>query len=668
MGSWTTRTGLNVKPTLIARARKRTGHKVGDGYWSIDGDGSLGDSYPAYAVYYDGKWACSCVSNTEYHKTCSHIVWAMLERKGVVKGVVVEKVEVEVEQPGVTYPVVAKPTGGQPLLPVEVLPPLVLSHYEPPMPDWLAELRPHQTVAVNEILNHFSAGKKVVFLDAPTGSGKTLIGELVRREQSRQAIYACTTKTLQDQVLRDYPYAKMIKGRSNYPTLDKPGSFPFLTAESCHLSQGGKCNRCTGAPKHCDQCHPWNQCPYAVAKWAAEEADLAVLNTAYFLGEGNTRVSVFKDRALAIIDEADQLEDELMRHIEVVVSKNAMKELGIGPPKLKTKADSWVTWVNDTAIPAVTNLLNNMRPMGKLDAKGRKRRVRYTRLSDKLHKLVIPAGMGDSPLADGWVYTGYDKNHVVFKPIRVDKLAADALWHLADRWLLMSATIISADQMAKDLGLKEEDWALVTVGSTFDKDRRPIYVEPIASMTYKEMATSLPPMLARVRQIAAHHADERILIHTVSYKLAAEVVSSLLTHFPGDRVFSYGRARDREQALDDFLSHPRGIMVAPSFERGVDLQGDDCRVVIIVKIPYPTLADKQISARLRLPGGNGWYSMNTVRTLVQMTGRAMRSEEDHCEIYLLDRQFMQNVWRKSRQLLPAWWREALVMGGSDVPR
>jgi Rad3-related DNA helicase len=133
-------------------------------------------------------------------------------------------------------------------------------------------------------------------------------------------------------------------------------------------------------------------------------------------------------------------------------------------------------------------------------------------------------------------------------------------------------------------------------------------------------------------------------------------------------VFSYGRARDREQALDDFLSHPRGIMVAPSFERGVDLQGDDCRVVIIVKIPYPTLADKQISARLRLPGGNGWYSMNTVRTLVQMTGRAMRSEEDHCEIYLLDRQFMQNVWRKSRQLLPAWWREALVMGGSDVPR
>lgn len=92
--------------------------------------------------------------------------------------------------------------------------------------------------------------------------------------------------------------------------------------------------------------------------------------------------------------------------------------------------------------------------------------------------------------------------------------------------------------------------------------------------------------------------------------------------------------------------------------RGVDLKGDACRVQVIAKVPFPSLADKQVSARMRLPGGDTWYKVQTVREMVQMTGRGVRSETDHAVTYVLDEQF-QRVWSQSKRLFPQWWREAV---------
>ena len=57
-----------------------------------------------------------------------------------------------------------------------------LSSYGPePWPDWVSGFRPHQAAAVEEIMDGYARGKKVMVLDAPVGSGKTLIAEMVRR-------------------------------------------------------------------------------------------------------------------------------------------------------------------------------------------------------------------------------------------------------------------------------------------------------------------------------------------------------------------------------------------------------------------------------------------------------------------------------------------------------
>jgi Rad3-related DNA helicase len=94
-------------------------------------------------------------------------------------------------------------------------------------------------------------------------------------------------------------------------------------------------------------------------------------------------------------------------------------------------------------------------------------------------------------------------------------------------------------------------------------------------------------------------------------------------------------------------------------DRGIDLPDDLCRVQVVAKIPYPNIKDRRINARMRSKGGSVWYRMQTIRSLVQMTGRGVRSETDRAVTYILDQQFGINLWRQGRFLFPSWWSEAL---------
>lgn len=626
--------------SLGKRAKKRSGIQLTPTLFKVFGDSKLGDSFPHYEVRLEGtNYRCACQDHRggEYRHMCSHISYVIFARRGIVAwaGEFSESEAPIVSLPEAPLPIFVDQ--GQEW--TEGAREALDQHFgsTPPLPSWIKFIRPHQWDAYSEVLGHLDAGKKVVFLSAPTGAGKTLLGEMVRRSFRKKALYTCTTKSLQDQFVRDFDYARVIKGRSNYRTINFPRA-DWIACDLCEATNRGEsCRYCPGVM----------MCPYVVAKEEASMAPLAVANVAYFLAESNTEHSRFAGRGLVILDEADSLEEELMRYIEISISPRMQKTLNLGPPEKKTVTESWQTWVSVEAMPKIRVALAKL-GMSR-EPKDVRLRVALTRLADKLDGLTFD---------ENWVYTGYESGYITFKPVRVDQLAPKMLWPLGKQWLLMSATIISASQMAEDLGLADDEWALVEVPSTFPADRRPIYVEPIADMTAKNVDVAWPQMVNRLKEITAHH-DERILVHTVSYKLAAYLSTRL-----GSRVITYSSAKERERALESFRASPNGILIAPSFERGIDLPDDECRVVVVTKVPFPYLGDKQVNKRLYSRGGQGWYAMQTVRSLVQMTGRAMRHELDECEIYLLDRQFTSSIWKKSRHLLPQWWKDALQMGGS----
>ena len=186
-------------------------------------------------------------------------------------------------------------------------------------------------------------------------------------------------------------------------------------------------------------------------------------------------------------------------------------------------------------------------------------------------------------------------------------------------------------------------YGTVLVRSTFPPSRRPIYLYPIAELSRKNYETSIAPIAAAINKILSTR-DGRTLVHTVSYDLNKALNQRLHQTRP---VFTYASSAAKPQAIEGYLSHPDSILLAPSLDRGIDLPEDDCRHIIIPKIPFPSIGDKQVSSRLYSKGGRLWYSVKTIRSLVQMTGRGFRSEDDYCETYILDKTFLTNIWRQS---------------------
>lgn len=582
---------------------------------------------------------------------------------------------------------------------------VVISKYDVPPPAKFKWYRPDQWLAVCEAVEHFRRGIKVVILDAPTGAGKTWIAESIRRILALRAAYTCTTKPLQAQVMRDFgEYARQIMGRGNYPTLDDGGA----TAEDCTKRKAAMpaCAGCPGYAQgtsweqkdvesdweeeggtyHCNFCHPWHQCPYEVAKFEAQAARLAVLNTAYLLAETNfVSNSRFRGMPLVILDEADKLEDALMSFIEVNVGPRIRSQLDIGLPSRKTVDSAWVEWLQEVVLPAIKQALNGIEItydlFGKPDLKALRKRKSLTRLLDDVGSLlkmrVDEDGDEVLEIQDGWVYTGYegrgrgeeekpDKDTTVtFKPVTVSRYGHKFLFDRGQRYLLMSATVISAEQMASELGLEEGEWASVEMDSIFPAIRRPIIPMSTARVTFNTMEDAIPKLVAELRKIMDTHKGQRILVHSVSYPLTRDLFDGL-GGYHNRRLVMYTNAQSRAGAIAKYLSVDDAVMIAPSLDRGVDFSGDDCRVTVICKVPYAYKRDKQVAARLYGTGkaGQTWYAVNAIRTICQMTGRGMRSPDDWCVTYILDSEF-NSLFSSRRKLFPKWWSKAVIWDRND---
>ncbi len=716
------------------RALKRTVRAIkGEpGKWLVEGVDALNDAYPSYSVVFNEnrelRYECSCFSHgqgdSRRRRLCSHVIAVVLHRRNHPDQVAAKKnpltqmwegEPVEVEATGVSWDEMPrgsaarrgeaagrldaagggegvvgavetvgeseavvepsykpvgllntespfKPKYGLDDLPHDPPSPQDPIFGSPPLPAQYTEFRENQWKAILDVVELFEAGMKVVMLSAPTGSGKTLVGEAVRRLLGKRMTYSCTTKSLQDQTVRDFDYAKVMKGRSNYPTYYRKD----LTAEDC---TGTKDNN-----YECDWCPTREVCAYQIAKEEATIADLPVLNVAYLLAETSVKAnSRFIGRGLAVIDEADTLENQLMTHAELAIGARLRKELGVDSLPKKTVAVDWVRWLREDVLPAIdvrrANLRGKTRAMPGSKPFNDRRVKQLTRLKDKISKLVKGGGALDglgTILEDEWVMTenkqGRDGVDVVFKPIKVADHAQNVLWNMAQRFLLMSATFVSPTQIATDLGIGHDDWDVVTIDSTFPIENRPVFIDAVVAVTNKTKVTAWPIIAEAVGEIVKENPGVRILVHTVSYHLTNYIYENVKN--ADGRMLKYGSARDRQDALEKYLDRDDAVLLAPSFDRGIDLPEEHCEVIVIAKLPYPNLGDKQVAARLYSRGGQSWYAVQTIRSIIQMTGRGMRSKDDWCDTYVLDSSF-KRLWRDSERLFPKWWKDSLVLSRTN---
>ena len=80
--------------------------------------------------------------------------------------------------------------------------------------------RYNQITVLNQICDAFNSGYKYIILEAPTGFGKSPVAIAIA--MTLGSSYVCTsTKDLQTQYSRDFPYLKVAKGKNNFPCLVK---------------------------------------------------------------------------------------------------------------------------------------------------------------------------------------------------------------------------------------------------------------------------------------------------------------------------------------------------------------------------------------------------------------------------------------------------------------
>jgi len=512
--------------------------------------------------------------------------------------------------------------------------------------------RPNQGEVVQEVLESDMA---ISVISAPTGTGKSVIGAVLNQAVG-DGIYLVHSKPLQQQLAGDFPEYQILQGRNNYPCLYDE-VFDDRMADECIPSAFEECEHFyrPGKKDRYGKYTPASgDCPYMMQKEIVLNHPLRVLNYAYFLTECNGP-GRFRDKPIVIADEADQLESALLSHIRLDVTMRMVEKYSLPiPPQDERWSGKWLDWV----MGAQNRIANLVGDIGKGFDHGFsiKEQNAILRLD---HKLVQFGNLVD----ETWLCTIEDnrlgERKWTFSPTWLTpQLTRGYFLDHAPQFVLMSATFPPKRILSLCLGIPECEMEYLQLPNLFPPGNRPIHILNSGDMGAKHFEADYPFVRKQILTILNNHPNDKGLIHSVSYKLRDLIMQinpqRMITHNEKDRVNQLYLFKNSRQPL---------VMVSPSMDRGVSLDGDEARFIIIAKAPFLSLGDRMVKARLDTPHiGRLWYTSMTIQTLEQMAGRGMRSRDDHCAVYCLDRH-IGRIYDQNPTLFSNYWHESVRAGG-----
>lgn len=547
--------------------------------------------------------------------------------------------------------------------------------------------RPGQRECIEFAINSFNAGKKIVVLECPTGSGKSSIAKTLAN-MVNNSYYLTSSKQLQDQLVNDFNDMVDLKGRNAYPCTYWSRRYRTLVNNKAISSNAinniiaqnpmcdsGYCKRGLHYDEHnenafCKGCFlstpapnkpvgdlnvlpdgmKHSACPYFEKLYTALAAPQVVMNFHNFIMQ--TMIGRFMTRDLLIIDEAHNQESIMMDFVSLTLSDAKLKKYGIVIPDLPS-FDLYINW------------MRNVDVRGAL-VKAHQFSIEHKKPKDteQLMDMIVGYDKLMDRIRDGgieWVaqFESFNNiNKVVFKPVFVKKFVHDLLYKYGRNILMMSATILDAKVFCNSLGIDRSHAALKRIKSSFPVENRPIYYQPVAKLTGgpNQSGQWMPKVVSKVNEIVRKHAGQRGIIHTHNFNIS----TALLQQCDPDvkcRFLDQRNFLDKTQMLDHHALCEDTVIVAPAMHEGVDLMGDLSRFQILCKIPYPNFYnDKQLARRKELDPD--FYSWLTVLKLVQSVGRSVRSDTDYADTYVIDGSF-DNVLNFNKSMLPPSFLEAI---------
>jgi len=486
--------------------------------------------------------------------------------------------------------------------------------------------RPNQKETVEKIIN---SDKRFIILNAPTGTGKSIIAITSALLSSEKTYITTYTKQLQDQYLREFPeIVKTIKGRNNYPCLLLPG----LTAENCiELIK--------------QRCPVKDQCPYNRAKQEVIESKIAIFNNAYYLSALNY-TDHFPHANFVVIDEAHLIEHSLMNFIECKFTKSQMDKLYLPYPNPKDDIIEYLKDLLDKTILHIETIKEELKYA--IDTEDQDNIQDLTKSLKKYQTIERKAKFLLSNIDNTWVID-YTPLHITFKPVFVHPYK-EYIFNHGDKFLLMSATV--SKSIIDTLDLPPNECEYIELPSPFPVENRPLIFMPRVNMSYRTQEKALPILMRLINQVLDRHEDEKGIIHTSSNKLAKYIYEHC-SH--KDRTL-LAIGDQKQQALETHRKSKNTVLISPSLDTGIDFKYDDGRFQIIVNLPFPSLNDKQVKKRASMD--KNWYVNQMANKLVQMYGRTNRAEDDYSVTYIFDERLLYYL-KKYPTHFPKWFIEAV---------
>uniref|UniRef100_A0A6M3LBU3 Putative helicase n=1 Tax=viral metagenome TaxID=1070528 RepID=A0A6M3LBU3_9ZZZZ len=489
--------------------------------------------------------------------------------------------------------------------------------------------------------------KPIVMLELPPGGGKSSLSLAIINSSlsEKHSAVVTHTKQLQDQYIRTFPDMGLVMGRNN---------FRCIIHDSMNCAEGP----CSAGWK-CE--YVWS-CPYHKQKAAAAEKKATIHNFAYWITEVNN-VGVFSKLDWLILDEAQLVESGLKNHVSISLYQPVLHDLGIRPLYDEAPVEEWAEWADDNSTAVgqqVQKLQVDLEKYDIADADPTKLRE-IARKRRTLEELVQLSKIDDAWLSEVSNHPRYGKRFN-FRPALVNTLGMKYIFRHAERVLMMSATILGIEPPCASLGIDPASVDFIQMPHSFPVENRLVYYRPSVKVKRGMPDSDIQQLVSDIDQVLFKYRGVKGLIHTSSYKLAKEIIARSKY---AERLVSHNSS-DRLESLDKFKVSTRDlVMVSPSMTTGVNLVEDECRFIIFAKIAFPDLGDKQIVKRMELPDGKEWYYWNTACTIVQASGRGVRSPTDHADTVLLDKNW---DWFKhaARKFLPKWFMAAVRNGGQET--
>lgn len=512
--------------------------------------------------------------------------------------------------------------------------------------------------------------ESTVVIDAPTGTGKSLIAmwsSYILKEMGKRGYLVTSDLALQDQYEKDFKRLNLnwpsIRGVDNYECF--VNGLPFSLGD-CKMKGMGY--------EQAEQLSCYGNCTYLQNRRRAIDQPISLLNYSFWLIQRNyvqvrmdeqEREAPFKKRDFVFFDEAHKVDEIVQNHFSARIDESVIDRV--------VYLNRFISRHN---IPAETQTKNRLQSVvhDLMTTKGREplfkaiqefRGIAITyRAAQDIAKKTAKKRFGQKTIPSDWasaftafdrlkdIYCKFDDYADLIKDVGLEAMVIDQredearftcveeakmiqkyLHEQAGFKVFMSATIGDPRAYARIMGIKGARF--IRMDNMFNFEKSPVIFVNRHKLTYREREASLPKVVKILDQIIKKHKGQRGIIHAGSYQFTNYIKQHSMHTF---RLMDYEGSKEKAEMLELFEKKEDSIIMGPSLLEGLDLKDGMSRFQIFFKVPYPSLADPLIKAKLNI--SNDWYNWKTGVSVMQGVGRSVRSEDDWAITYVIDASFM----------------------------